>query len=178
VRESFATRVQALRESWAERRQVARYSGSHDFDSQLQLLLTLHEWCSEAVAEVQSVYGDTLDIDLSARPNASEQPPGFTLLVGGSYAITFTLVERKRLAGSRWHVSVAVRSPGSGTVTHAGPERRNGQWTRTRLEDVLLSVLGAYERSLSSGIDDDGDGPEAGTPVTRINRGPGSSLAG
>lgn len=173
MRESFAARVQALRESWAERRQVARYSSSHDFDSQLQLLLTLHDWCSEAVTEVRSVYGDSLAVDLSPRPDPAEQPPGFTLLIGGSYAITFALVERKRLSGARWHVSVAVRSPGTGTVTHAGPERRNGQWTRTRLEDVLLSVLGAYERSQSSGIDDDGD-----APVRRIGRGPGSSLAG
>jgi hypothetical protein len=178
VRESFATRVQALRASWAERRQVARYAGSHDFDSQFQLLLTLHEWCSEAVAEVQSVYGDALDIELSPRPAASDQPPGFTLLVGQDYAVTFTLVERQRIAGSRWHVSVAVRSPGTGTVTHAGPERRNGQWTRTRLEDVVLSVLGAYERSLASNIDDDGDRPAAGGPVARPGGGKGRPLAG
>jgi hypothetical protein len=31
----------------------------------------------------------------------------------------------------------------------AGPERRNGQWTRGRVEDILLSVLGAYERAAS-----------------------------
>jgi len=33
----------------------------------------------------------------------------------------------------------------------AGPERRYGQWTRARLEDLLLSLLGAYERARSEG---------------------------
>jgi hypothetical protein len=36
-----------------------------------------------------------------------------------------------------------------GTSIAAGPERRNGQWTRARVEDLLLSLLGAYERDRS-----------------------------
>ena len=40
---------------------------------------------------------------------------------------------------------------GGGGAIAAGPERRNGQWTRGRLEELLLSVLGAYERASVAG---------------------------
>ena len=66
--------------------------------------------------------------------------------------MTFALTERRRMGGTRWFVAVSVGSGGpGGSITPAGPERKNGQWTRSRLEDILLSVLGAYERAHSEG---------------------------
>ena len=64
--------------------------------------------------------------------------------------VTFSLAERRRMGGSRWFIAVSVATAGpGGSAVAAGPERRNGQWTRGRLEEVLLSVLGAYERSVA-----------------------------
>jgi hypothetical protein len=150
TRESFADRVEALRDSWAERRRIAGFAGAHDLASQLELLQTLHGWAAEAVADIAAVYGPALPIVLSPRPEPPGERASFSVAIAGDFGIAVALAERRRVTGPRWHVSVLVRSPGSGPVAHAGPERRNGQWTRGRLEDILLSVLGAYERSLGN----------------------------
>jgi hypothetical protein len=150
IREPFQARVKALRESWAERRQVSRLAGSHDFDSQLELLRTLYAWAVEAREDIATVYGDSLLVNISPEPDGTGGAPAFSCTVSDRFAVTFALVERRRATGARWHISVSVASPGTaGGLTYAGPERRNGQWTRGRLEDLLLSVLGAYERSLA-----------------------------
>ena len=154
VRESFVGRVRALRESWLERRQIARFATARDLQSQHELLLTLHSWAADAVTDVRAVYGESFAVELTPPPAVPEVAAGFTVAVKGEHAVTFALAERRRLAGSRWHVAVTVREPGSVGITQAGPERRNGQWTRGRLEDLVLSILGAYERSVSAALDD------------------------
>ncbi|MFN0145072.1 MAG: hypothetical protein ACKVT1_01060 [Dehalococcoidia bacterium] len=146
--EPFVNRVQLLRDSWLERRQVGRFAASHDFDSQFRLLITLHEWAEEAVRAAASVYEGSPGIIASPRPHRSETA-AFSVTVGDRHSVTFALTERRRMSGARWHVSVSIAAQGpGGAVTQAGPERRNGQWSRARLEEVLLSLLGAYERSI------------------------------
>ena len=148
--ESFSQRVQHLHDSWNERRQMKGIASAHDFDSQFQLLTTLRGWAEEAVAEVQGVYGETVHISLGPAPTRDPCGPSFSAFLGDSFTLAFALTERRRMGGSRWFIAVSVGSSGTGGgVVAAGPERRNGQWTRARLEDLLLSVLGAYERSLS-----------------------------
>lgn len=147
--DSFATRVQTLRDSWVERRQVKALASSHDFDSQFQLLATLHGWAVHAVHDIRSVYGETLPVAVSEAPRPADTAPGFAVIVDDRHRVTFALAERKRLGTSRWFIAVALTSGPGGGVMAAGPERRNGQWTRGRLEDLLLSALGAYERALS-----------------------------
>lgn len=148
--ESFERRVEVLRDSWAERRQLKGLASVHDLDSQFSLLSTLHEWSEAAAADIRKVYGDSLAVSVSPLPRKEDSAPAFAVTIGNSYTVTFVLTERRRMGGTRWFISVTVGSggPGGGIVA-AGPERRNGQWTRGRLEDILLSVLGAYERSLS-----------------------------
>jgi hypothetical protein len=148
--DSFQRRVELLRDSWAERRQLKGMASVHDFDSQLGLLGTLHTWAEDATADILAVYGNSLTMTVSPRPDASNSSQAFSVTLGESYTVTFSLTERRRMGGSRWFVSVTVGSGGpGGSIVAAGPERRNGQWTRGRLEDILLSVLGAYERALS-----------------------------
>ncbi|MEP6871740.1 MAG: hypothetical protein ABI939_07805 [Anaerolineaceae bacterium] len=148
--EPFSQRVQNLHDSWNERRQMKGIASAHDFESQFQLLNTLYGWAMEAVGEVHRVYGETVHLSLSPAPTRDPYGPSFSAFLGDSFTLAFALTERRRMGGSRWFISVSVGSSGTGGgVVAAGPERRNGQWTRARLEDLLLSVLGAYERSLS-----------------------------
>jgi len=150
--DSFQQRVAILRASWTERRQIKNLAGIHDFDSQLDLLLTLHNWTESATRDIAAVYGETLAISVSPAPAAATANPGFSVTIGDNYTVTFALTERRRMGGIRWFVAVSVGSGGpGGSITPAGPERKNGQWTRSRLEDILLSVLGAYERAHSEG---------------------------
>jgi hypothetical protein len=149
--ESFQRRVALLRDSWAERRELKGLATVHDFDSQFRLLRTLHGWAEAAARDVAEVYGPELSVTLSPAPQRGANP-AFTITVADQFTVTFLLGERRRTAASTWFITVMVGSgaPG-GPIVAAGPERRTGQWTRTRLEDIVLSVLGAYERSSSEG---------------------------
>ncbi|MDZ7727606.1 MAG: hypothetical protein U5Q44_05050 [Dehalococcoidia bacterium] len=91
-RESFFQRVQALRESWSERRQVRALASSHDFDSQFQLLQLLHAWARDAASDVREVYGDELDVELGPEPRYDDRNPGFTLSLAPGYSATLVLV--------------------------------------------------------------------------------------
>ncbi len=78
--------------------------------------------------------------------------PAFALTLGDATTLTFAMVERTRVESSRWAIAVTIGTGGpGGTVVAAGPERRSAQWTRARVEDILLSVLGAHERAASEG---------------------------
>ncbi len=150
--ESFERRVEMLRDSWAERRQMKGLASVHDLESQFSLLKTLHEWSEGAAGDIRRVYGEALPVSVSPAPKKDDSTPAFAVTLGNNYTVTFVLTERRRMGGARWFVSVTVGSGGpGGAIVAAGPERRNGQWTRGRLEDILLSVLGAYERSLAEG---------------------------
>lgn len=153
-RESFLQRVQTLRESWSERRQVRALASSHDFESQFQLLAMLHAWARDAVQDVQEVYGDELSVELGPEPGHEDRNPGFTITLAPGYSAALVLVERQRTGASHWFVSVTLNSAGPGaSAVSAGPQRRTGQWTRGQLEDLVLSLLGAYERSIAGGAD-------------------------
>jgi hypothetical protein len=146
--ESFQQRVSVLRDSWAERRHLHRLAGTHDFDSQFGLLRTLHAWAEAATADIRAIYGDELQLTLSPAPASGSASPGFSVTLGDSYTVSCVLAERPRVGGSHWSVAVTVSSSGpGGAISAAGPERRNGHWTRARLEDILLSALGAWERA-------------------------------
>lgn len=124
------------------------FASSHDFDSQYQLLLTLHRWAVEGIRDVEEIYGEAVEVDLSPAPDRTGPAPAFSVAVAGTYSVNFALLERTHGGSSHWAVVASVISNAPrGLVVPAGPERRNGQWTRTRLEELLLSVLGAYERA-------------------------------
>ena len=148
--ESFQRRVEILRESWAERRYLKGLGNSHEYDPQFRLLESLHHLAESAVADIRMVYANEIDVTLGPPPQSNADSPAFSITVGGQYTVAFHLVERRRTGLAHWFISVTISAGGpGGAITAAGPERRNGQWTRLRVEDTLLSVLGAYERGLS-----------------------------
>ena len=148
--DSFADRVHALRDSWIERRQLRPLASAHDFESQFQLLTALYSWTARASDEVGEVYGRDFDLRLSPPPGPFPQDAAFSLSVADAFVLSFRLGERGGAAGPGWFVSVTITTTrANGNAVTAGPERRHGQWTRGRVEELLLTVLGAYERSLS-----------------------------
>ncbi|MCL6644943.1 MAG: hypothetical protein K6U88_08195 [Dehalococcoidia bacterium] len=150
--EPFRRRVEQLRDAWEERRALRGIAGAHDRESQLALLRTLHGWAMEAAADIRAVYGPGLAVEVSRLSADDAAPAAFTVSVARDHTLTFALVERRRVGGVRWHIAVTMSTGGPrGSTVAAGPERRNGQWTRARLEDLLLSLLGAYERARSEG---------------------------
>jgi hypothetical protein len=154
-RPSFVSRVEALRDSWYERRTLLRLAGSHDFDSQFGLLLTLYDWAAAAVADAAGVYDGDVPLLLSPRPDRRLVEPSFSVTIAGRDGVLFALAERRLTTGSRWHVTAALTTARrDGAVTNAGPERRNGGWTRGRVEDLVLSLIGAYERSRGEADED------------------------
>lgn len=149
---SFAARVEMLRDSWLERRQLRNLASAHDFESQLGLLQTMYGWAQRSAADIKGIYGDSLDISLLPEPGTATNFHAFSLTLAQSYTVTFGLGERRRSGSSRWFISATVTTGRGGAIVAAGPERRTGQWTRARLEDILLSVLGAYERSTAEDV--------------------------
>jgi hypothetical protein len=149
-RESFRQRVEELRYAWSERRQIRSLASVHDFESQFELLRLLHQWAEEAVADIRRVYDDELHIQLDPTPGAQDRPPAFSLSIGGEQGLSFSLAERPRGGGTHWFISVTIGPavPGASPIA-AGPQRRAGQWTRGQFQDLVLSALGAFERSLS-----------------------------
>jgi hypothetical protein len=144
-RTRFADRVEAVRQQWAERREVRRLTSTHDFDSQLQLLGKLYRWTEEALLDVNAVYKETIAV-LSAGPPTAEVAV-FTVSVGDSDPLLFSL-EQRRSGAAAWTVEVASVSRRSGGKTPIGAARGAGPWSRFRLEQLLLAQLGAHERGL------------------------------
>ncbi len=150
--EPFAQRVRTLHASWLERREVRAFAGSHTRDAQFELLLALHRWAEGAVRDIVAVYSAAFAAELGPAPERDEVSPAFNVSLAGNHVLTLSLLERRRLNVQHWYVSVSHSSGvDGGDGVMAGPERRNGQWTRGRLEDLLLSILGGYERSVTEG---------------------------
>lgn len=150
--ENFRRRVAQLRDSWEERRALKGFAGAPDFDSQYTLLSAIHRWVEEAVVDIRDVYGDALAVHLGPGPLPDTPVPAFALTLGDSTTLTFAMVERTRMDAPRWAIAATIGTGGpGGSVVAAGPERRSAHWTRARIEDILLSVLGAHERASSEG---------------------------
>jgi hypothetical protein len=147
--EGFQRRVQLLRDAWMERRELQGMAGLHDFEAQFALLATLYGWAATAVSDIRSVYENELDVRISGPPDADGPRPSFCVTLAETHSVVLELEDRRSTAGPRWFISMTVGADGAGVP--AGPERRNGLWTRNRLEEILLSVLGSYERALSEG---------------------------
>ncbi len=145
----FQGRVRLLRETWEERRHLAALSTSHDLVSQVTLLLQVYAWVKEARDAILVVYGSGCPVTLSPEPSRRDPLPAFSFAVGRQ-GITFALEERQRGASASWHIAgcLTAGSPRTGPTAMAGPERRNGLWSRLRVEELLLSILSTYERSL------------------------------
>src|SRR4029079_1441522 len=100
-------------------------------------------------SDIRSVYEDELEVRISGPPDADEPSLSFCVSLDETHRVVLQLGDRPRTSRPRLFISMTVGADGAGVP--AGPERRNGLWTRNRLEEILLSVLGSYERALSEG---------------------------
>jgi hypothetical protein len=148
----FVDRVSALHDAWAERRDVAHLARDHGYEAQTAILQRLHAWSRDLVADVGTVYGRELSLELSPISGEDVGQPGFSIVLNRRFGADFRLVRRSRQGEDAWHLAVSMRhaGPAGEPVMVVGPERRSGHWTRARLEDVVLSLLGAVERSRDS----------------------------
>jgi hypothetical protein len=143
-RVSFRERLEELRDTWNERREVRPLAAARDLDSQRALLGVLHRWCEDAAALIAEVYGD----ELAARVEALEDDQReFSASIGAAPALVFSLQERDGVGRGNWTVAVRFAEP----ATAVEPQRRNGPWSRARLEQLLLSAIAAHERGRSAG---------------------------
>ena len=140
----FEARVRSLHEGWVERRESGFLSRSHDFDSQRRVLANIHRWAGECIEDIRHVYGEAFPIAIE--PLGDSAPFGIT--VGAVQRAAFELVDRGVGERSSWQV-VARVATGAGEAGEAPEERRVRHWRRSQVEEILLSLLSAYERSLT-----------------------------
>ena len=139
----FATRVRSLHEGWLERRESWLLGRARDRDSQRRVLANIHRWAGECIADVRHVYGETLPI--------ASDPLGerdrFAITVGSGQRAAFELVDRGSAERPAWQV--VARIDAGGEPGQSPDERRVRHWRRAQVEEILLSLLSAHERSLS-----------------------------
>lgn len=144
---TFEDRVLQVHATWADRREVRDTSGSF-FDTQYRLLQKLYDWTSEAVETIQSVYGEQAVTALSPRPDADSRILSFEVRIGSTQTLSIALSETGRGGKSQWRIKAMVRLENGRPSMAVGPARRTTVWTKRELENLLLSLLTAYERQL------------------------------
>lgn len=140
----FEARVRSLHQAWLERRESWGVSRAHDIDSQRRVLSNVHRWASECIEDVRHVYGETLPLTIEPLGERDR----FEVLIGAGQCAAFALTERGNGGRASWQVVAQVVTRG-GEAAEATDERRVRRWGRAQVEEILLSLLGAYERSLA-----------------------------
>lgn len=147
IREPFRFRVEALREAWRDRREAAHLSARRDRPAQEQLLRLLHEWARASVGEIRDVYGEELPTGVEpATPDDLRVAGAFIVTIGQGTA-TFALRQQRGQAGQAWRIVSTVEVAGHPATKSPGTRAR--RWTRGKLDDILLALLSAHERSLA-----------------------------
>ena len=105
----------------------------------------------EALEDIRNVYHDAMPASITPRPSESDQQPSFTVSVGTGNSATFALGAARRRNGREWHITAQITSAGGIAAEESGPAgRRVRRWSRRRVDDILLALLGAHERSRAS----------------------------
>ena len=144
----FAPRVAELHSAWAERRALKEMAASHDFDAQFRLLGTLYGWAEQSCAAIREVYHDRPAVTLS--PSSRELlGRSFEIALDGTHALTVSLVERIEAHRRQWRVVASFNSQPRRTAATPQTVSRMPVWTRKAFEDLVLTVLDAYERDSS-----------------------------
>lgn len=147
IREPFRYRVEALREAWRDRRDAARLSARRDQPAQEQLLRLLHEWVAASLVDVRAVYGPSLPAFLDPESAEAAAAAGaFTVTIGPG-AAAFALRQQRREGAHAWRIASTITVAGQPLSAARGARAR--RWTRAKVDDIILTLLAAYERSLS-----------------------------
>ena len=99
------------------------------------------------VEDIRDVYGKRFPIALGPSPERDQDPPAFLVLIAEVQTLIVALTEQRY--GGESVYSVAMSMHGNVLPQVTGPSGKPGHWTRLQLEDVLLSMLGTFERSRS-----------------------------
>lgn len=126
---------------------TVRFGNSRTFETQFNHLLELHQWAREAVEDIRDVYGKRFPITLGPPPTRDQEPPAFLVLLAEMQTLIVAMTEHQQ--GGESVFSVAMSMHGNVLPLAAGTSSRPGHWTRSQFEDVLLSMLGTFERSRS-----------------------------
>ncbi len=146
-KEQFAVRLRTIHESWTARRTIVRIGNLRTFENQFMHLLELHQWAQEAVDDIRAVYGKRFPITLGPAPSQDQEPPAFIVLLAEMQTLIVALTEQEQ--GGEPVYSVAMSMHGNVLPLATGTYGRPGHWTRAQLEDILLSMLGTFERGRS-----------------------------
>ena len=142
---TFRQRVEHVRSSWEERRELSRMSPVGDRASRFSLLLWIYGWVAQASEVINEVYDYSLGLVLSPTPLAADECPAFSVHLSGR-ALSFSLAPLDPADPSRWVVSAVSGENESPGEEYRG--RRPVRWSRRRVEDLLLNLLAEHERSL------------------------------
>lgn len=140
----FEARVRSLHQAWLERRESWVLGRAHDVDSQRRVLANVHGWASECIKDVRHVYGETLPLTIEPLGERDR----FEVLIGAGRGATFELVDRSSAERPSWQVVARMVTRGD-EAAEARDERRVRRWGRAQVEEIVLSLLSAYERSLT-----------------------------
>ena len=145
----FEARVRSLHEGWVERRESGILARAHDFDSQRRVLANIHRWASECIGDVRQVYDETLPLSIDPLEQDARGGAFFAVTVGAGPRVSFELVDRGSGERSSWQVVARVGAGRDEAGAARLEERRVRHWRRSQVEEILLSLLSAYERSLT-----------------------------
>ena len=98
---------------------------------------------AECIEDVRHVYGETLPIAI----DSLDERARFAITVGAGQRAAFELVDRGSAERPSWQVVARVAT--GGEAGEVPEERRVRHWRRGQVEEILLSLLSAYERSLT-----------------------------
>lgn len=178
--EQFEVKIRALRQLWDEKRQTAQLSTGDEFASRLELLQLIHHWLDDSLEAINRYYGDVPGTRLGPVPGPDDATAGFTLTLFDQYMLRFRMVSRRGPAGQVWAVAGEAGNLGARPMlTALGPTRRHGQWTRERIEQILLSILSQFERDrLEQGQGRDRAGRPSLAKLTLLEFSGGNSTTG
>jgi hypothetical protein len=146
----FSEKLRAIHDSWAEARDTREIRRLRTAAAQAEMLALIHAWCVRLAAQMEEIYGSL--VRLSALNPYGSEDMGFDLAIGDDHQMAVSLQPGKAsTSGSAptWEVQIRLRYPEEPAWVVATWGRRNQNWTRQRIEEVLLSLLSAFERSRS-----------------------------
>ena len=143
--QSFAPRIAELHNAWEERRALKSLTTRHDFEAQSLLLRTIYSWAGQARATIAEVYDGSVQVTLV--PESGDLlGRRLAMSFAGTHTLAVSLVERIEGHHQQWRLVAAFtthsRTPGVPPHTSS----RTPVWTRRAFEDLVLTVLDAYER--------------------------------
>lgn len=145
--QSFVERVRHFQQDWRDRREYAELAELVEPHRTERLLCVLHAWASEAAADIHEVYGSTLELTVGPVEPDFRHGAGFTVAVAGSFYLDFEAGGNSASPTSPRTVNAGVRFGDGSREIALTRQSRHVMWNREQVQDLVMRLLGAYERS-------------------------------